>query len=574
MRLSSAFLKTMKEIPKEAQVVSHQLMFRAGMIQKLASGIYNYLPMALRSLRKIETIIREELEKKGCQEVLMPVVQPAELWKESGRWEYYGAELLRFKDRKDSDFCLGPTHEEVITDMVRKNLKSYKQLPWNLYQIQSKFRDEIRPRFGLMRGREFIMKDAYSFDESVEKSMENYQLMFEAYTAIFNRCGLKFKAVEAATGAIGGDKSHEFQVLAESGEDGILSCSHCDYAANEEKTKVKEKNYSLDSSLFLNIEEVHTPNQKSIEDVASFLGKNPRDLIKSMVYMIDEEAVLILVPGNKEVNEAKLQAAFNANVVQLANDKTVEEITGASTGFAGPVGLKKKVRIAADSGIQGIINMVCGANKTDYHLTGVNLDRDFKADIMGDFIHAAAGEPCPVCEEGKLEAHRGIEVGQVFYLGTKYSKSMSCNFLDRNGKEVPAEMGCYGIGVGRTLAAAIEQNHDEAGIIWPMAIAPYEVLVMPLQLKDKDVVNVGDSLYKWFREAGIDAAIDDRNERAGFKFNDADLIGYPLQIIIGSKSLAEGMVEIKVRTTGEKIKMRVAEVQEWVVKFKAEALKK
>ena len=574
MRLSSAFLKTMKEIPKEAQVVSHQLMFRAGMIQKLASGIYNYLPMALRSLRKIETIIREELEKKGCQEVLMPVVQPAELWKESGRWEYYGAELLRFKDRKDSDFCLGPTHEEVITDMVRKNLKSYKQLPWNLYQIQSKFRDEIRPRFGLMRGREFIMKDAYSFDESVEKSMENYQLMFEAYTAIFNRCGLKFKAVEAATGAIGGDKSHEFQVLAESGEDGILSCSHCDYAANEEKTKVKEKNYSLDSSLFLNIEEVHTPNQKSIEDVASFLGKNPRDLIKSMVYMIDEEAVLILVPGNKEVNEAKLQAAFNANVVQLANDKTVEEITGASTGFAGPVGLKKKVRIAADSGIQGIINMVCGANKTDYHLTGVNLDRDFKADIMGDFIHAAAGEPCPVCEEGKLEAHRGIEVGQVFYLGTKYSKSMSCNFLDRNGKEVPAEMGCYGIGVGRTLAAAIEQNHDEAGIIWPMAIAPYEVLVMPLQLKDKDVVNVGDSLYKWFREAGIDAAIDDRNERAGFKFNDADLIGYPLQIIIGSKSLAEGMVEIKVRTTGEKIKMKVAEVQEWVVKFKAEALKK
>ncbi len=573
MRLSNAFLKTMKEVPKEAQVVSHQLMFRAGMIQKLASGIYNYLPMALRSLRKIETIIREELEKKGCQEVLMPVVQPAELWKESGRWEYYGAELLRFKDRKDSDFCLGPTHEEVITDMVRKNLKSYKQLPWNLYQIQSKFRDEIRPRFGLMRGREFIMKDAYSFDESMEKSMANYQLMFEAYTAIFNRCGLKFKAVEAATGAIGGDRSHEFQVLAESGEDGILSCSHCDYAANEEKAKVKERNYKMDQSLFLNIEEVHTPNQKSIEDVASFLGKKPDDLIKSMVYMIDEESVLVLVPGNKEVNEAKLQAAFNANVVQLANDKTVEEITGASTGFAGPVGLKKKIRIAADSGIQGIINMVCGANKTDYHLTGVNLDRDFKADIMGDFIHAAAGEPCPVCEEGKLEAHRGIEVGQVFYLGTKYSKSMSCNFLDRNGKEVPAEMGCYGIGVGRTLAAAIEQNHDEAGIIWPMAIAPYEVLVMPLQLKDENVVSVGNSLYKWFREAGIDAAIDDRNERPGFKFNDADLIGYPLQIIIGSKSLAEGMVEVKVRATGEKIKMKVDEVQEWVVKSKAEALK-
>ncbi len=573
MRLSSAFLKTMKEVPKEAQVVSHQLMFRAGMIQKLASGIYNYLPMALRSLRKIEAIIREELEKKGCQEVLMPIVQPAELWRESGRWEYYGAELLRFKDRKDSDFCLGPTHEEVITDMVRKNLKSYKQLPWNLYQIQSKFRDEIRPRFGLMRGREFIMKDAYSFDESVEKSLENYQLMFDAYTEIFNRCGLKFKAVDAATGAIGGDKSHEFQVLAESGEDGILSCGHCDYAANEEKAAVKEKSYYTDSSLFTSLEEVHTPDKKSIEEVTTFLNKKPEQLIKSMVYMIDEEAVLVLVPGNKEVNEAKIQAFFNANIVHLADDKTVEEITGAITGFAGPVSLKKHIKIAADRGIQEFPNMVCGANKTDYHLTGVNIDRDFKIDKMGDFIHALPGEPCPVCNEGKLEEHRGIEVGQVFYLGTKYSESMNCNFLDRNGKQVPAVMGCYGIGVGRTLAAAIEQNHDEAGIVWPMAIAPYEVLVMPLQLKDEDVVNVGNTLYKWFMDLGIDVALDDRNERAGFKFNDADLIGYPLQIIIGSKTLAEGMVEVKIRATGEKLKIKVAEIQDWVINFKAEALK-
>jgi len=573
MRLSSAFLKTMKEVPKEAQVVSHQLMFRAGMIQKLASGIYNYLPMALRSLRKIEAIIREELEKKGCQEVLMPIVQPAELWRESGRWDYYGAELLRFKDRKNSDFCLGPTHEEVITDMVRKNLKSYKQLPWNLYQIQSKFRDEIRPRFGLMRGREFIMKDAYSFDENVEKSMENYQLMFDAYTDIFTRCGLKFKAVDAATGSIGGDKSHEFQVLAESGEDGILSCSHCSYAANEEKAAVKEKQFKTDSSLFTPIEEIHTPNQKSIEEVTAFLGKKPEELIKSLVYMIDEEPFLILVPGNKEVNESKIQAFFNANIVHLADDKTVEEITGAATGFAGPVGLKKQIKIAADRGIQEFPNMVCGANKTDYHLTGVNLERDFKIDEKGDFIHALAGEPCPVCSEGKLEEHRGIEVGQVFYLGTKYSESMNCNFLDRNGKQVPAEMGCYGIGVGRTLAAAIEQNHDENGIIWPMAIAPYEVVVMPLQLKDEDVVNVGNTLYKWFMDLGIDVAIDDRNERAGFKFNDADLIGYPLQIIIGSKTLAEGMVEVKIRATGEKLKIKVAEIQDWVVKFKTEALK-
>ncbi len=572
MRLSSAFLKTMKEVPKEAQVVSHQLMFRAGMIQKLSSGIYNYLPMALRSLRKIERIIREELEKKGCQEVLMPVVQPAELWKESGRWEYYGAELLRFKDRKDSDFCLGPTHEEVITDMVRKNLKSYKQLPWNLYQIQSKFRDEIRPRFGLMRGREFIMKDAYSFDESVEKSMENYQLMFEAYTAIFNRCGLEFKAVDAATGAIGGDKSHEFQVLADSGEDGILSCSHCDYAANEEKAAVKEKVFTTDKSLFKSPEEVHTPDQKSIDEVSAFLKVPAEQLIKSLVYSIDDENILILVPGDKEVNEAKIQAFFNANSVNLADDKTVEEITGASTGFAGPVGLKKQIKIAADRGIQAIPNMVCGANKTDYHLTNVNIERDFKVDVFGDFIHALPGDPCPVCDDGILEEHRGIEVGQVFYLGTKYSESMNCNFLDRNGKQVPAVMGCYGIGVGRTLAAAIEQNHDDAGIVWPMAIAPYEVLIMPLQLKDEDVVNVAGSLYRWFLEAGVDAAIDDRNERPGFKFNDADLIGYPLQIIIGSKSLAEGMVEIKVRATGEKTKLKVAEVQDWVINFKEKAL--
>lgn len=573
MRLSSAFLKTMKEVPKEAQIVSHQLMFRAGMIQQLSSGIYNYLPMALRSLRKIEAIIREELDKKGCQEVLMPVVQPAELWKESGRWEYYGAELLRFKDRKESDFCFGPTHEEVITDMVRRNLKSYKQLPWNLYQIQSKFRDEIRPRFGLMRGREFIMKDAYSFDENKEKSLETYQLMYEAYSAIFKRCGLKFKAVDAATGTIGGDRSNEFQVLAESGEDGILSCSHCNYAANEEKAEVKEVSYSQDDSLFAPMEEIHTPGKKSIEEVSSFLGKNPKQFIKSMVYMVDKEPVLILVPGNKEVNESKIQAVFNADRVALADDSTVEEITGASTGFAGPVGLKRQIKIAADRGIQKNPNLVCGANKTDYHLTGVNGERDYKTDILGDFINALEGEPCPACEEGTLEKYRGIEVGHIFYLGTKYTETMNCNFLDRNGKQVPAVMGCYGLGVGRTLAAAIEQNHDEAGIIWPMALAPYEVLVLPLQLKDENVINVSNTLYKWFIDAGIDAAIDDRNERAGFKFNDADLIGYPVQIIIGSKTVAEGMVEIKIRASGEKIKMKIAEVQNWFVNFKAKALK-
>ena len=563
MRISQLFYQTLKEVPREAQIPSHQLMFRAGMIQQLASGIYNYLPLAQKSLRKLETIIREELEKKGCQEVLLPFVQPSDLWEESGRWAYYGPELLRLKDRKGNDFCLGPTHEEVITDMVRKNLKSYRQLPWNIFQIQTKFRDEVRPRFGLMRGREFIMKDGYSFDVDEEASKVNYKKMYDAYTAIFNRCGLKFRAVDAATGNIGGDMSHEFQVLAKSGEDMILSCDNCDYAANVEKAVTLRSEGKPDASLFADVDKVHTPGSKTIEEVSEFLKMPADKFIKSIVYVVDEEAVLVLIRGDLDINESKLQTLMGANSVLLAEDKTVLEVTGASTGFAGPVDLKKKVRIIADYSVTNGENLVAGANEDDYHTVNLNYGRDFSADLVGDLTFASAGDACPHCE-GKLEEHRGIEVGQVFYLGTKYSKAMNCTYLDKDGKDQLAVMGCYGIGVGRTIAAAIEQHHDDDGIIWPAAIAPFEAVVLPLQMNKEEVISAGEDIYAQLKDAGVDAALDDREERAGFKFKDADLIGYPLQIVIGARSLEQGEVEVKIRKSGEKKNMPLADIVPFV----------
>lgn len=577
MRVSQLFYESLKEVPKEAQIASHILMYRAGMIQKLSSGIYSYLPLALRSMKKIEKIIREELNKKGCQEVLMPAVQPAELWQESGRWSYYGPELLRFKDRKGGDFCLGPTHEEVITDMVKRNLRSYKQLPWNLFQIQTKFRDEIRPRFGLMRGREFIMKDAYSFDVNEENAKKSYRGMYEAYTSIFKRCGLVFKAVDAATGAIGGDVSHEFQVLADSGEDAILSCTKCDYAANTEKARTKVAEIaktgavSNDPARLLKPEEIATPGKKAVEDVAAFLGATPDKFIKSMLYIIDGEPILILVRGDKEVNQSKIQAYFHANSVELADDKTVAEITGADVGFAGPINLKKKIKIAADYTIANSVSMICGANKTDFHIKNVDHGADFNAEVTGDFIVTKAGESCPKCD-GVLEEHRGIEVGQVFFLGTKYSEKMKCLFIDHEGKEKPAVMGCYGIGVGRTMAASIEQNHDEHGIIWPMAIAPFEAVVLPLQQNNEKVVAAAEKIYAELIAAGIEATIDDRDERAGFKFNDADLLGYPVQVVLGAKSLEKGNIEIKIRKTGEKFEMPADKIVDFIKEFKEKEL--
>ena len=552
MRLSKYFLTTFKEAPKEAEVISHILMIRAGMIQKLAAGIYNYLPLAQRSIAKIEKIIREELDKRGLQECLMPAVQPAELWQESGRWGYYGPELLRFKDRKNADYCLGPTHEEVITDMVRRNLKSYRQLPWNIYQIQTKFRDEVRPRFGLMRGREFIMKDAYSFDVDEESSIKSYKLMYDAYTAIFKRCGLKFKAVDASTGAIGGELSHEFQVLADSGEDTILSCSKCDYAANVEKAVSDRVLAAPDRSNLETMKEVSTPGQKTIEEISAFLGKGPEHFIKTLIYMVDDAPVAVLVPGEQDANEAKIQGALHANSVVPADEETVKRVTGAEVGFAGPVGLKEKIKIVADKQIYGRVNLICGANKTDFHLTGIDPERDFKADLVADITFAKVGEKCPHCD-GVLEQYKGIEVGQVFHLGTKYSKPMHCIFLDKNGKESTAVMGCYGIGVTRTLAAFIEQNHDDKGIIWSPAVAPFEVEVIPLQSNNEKVCSVAEDIYKKLGDLGIDVLIDDRDERAGFKMNDADLIGFPVQVQVGARSVENGQLEIKARRTGEKV---------------------
>ncbi|MBB6482359.1 proline--tRNA ligase [Spirochaeta isovalerica] len=566
MRISRMFYRTMKEVPKEASIPSHQLMFRAGMIQQVSSGIYNYLPLALKSIRKIERIIRDVLVESGCEEVLLPVVQPAELWKESGRWEYYGDELLRFTDRKDNEFCLGPTHEEVITDMVRRNLKSYKQLPWNIFQIQTKFRDEIRPRFGLMRGREFIMKDGYSFDTDSEASRETYYRMYKAYEEIFRRTGVDFKAVEALTGNIGGSLSHEFQVLADSGEDLIISCPRCAYAANAEKARTV---FPVDEAEVTTTEspaDVHTPGAGSIEEVSAFLDRSPRDFIKSLLYRVDGKPVLVLLRGDREVNEAKLLAVLQGNTIGLADEETVQSLCGTETGYVGPVGLNDKVPVLADRSVEGRSGMVCGANRKDYHKINVCWERDYKAEIVDDFSFARSGDPCPECG-AKLEEFRGIEVGQVFHLGTKYSESMNCTFLDSEGKEQPVVMGCYGIGVGRTMAAAIEQNHDESGIVWPVAIAPYEVVVMPLQMNSSEVIEAGEKIYRELLEGGIDALIDDREERAGFKFNDADLVGYPLQIGIGRKSLEKGVLEIKIRKTGEKLEMSPDAVVSFVSDF-------
>ena len=563
MRLSKYFLTTFKEAPKEAEVISHILMIRAGMIQKLAAGIYNYLPLAQRSIAKIEKIIREELDKRGLQECLMPAVQPAELWQESGRWGYYGPELLRFKDRKNADYCLGPTHEEVITDMVRRNLKSYRQLPWNIYQIQTKFRDEVRPRFGLMRGREFIMKDAYSFDVDEESSIKSYKLMYDAYTAIFKRCGLKFKAVDASTGAIGGELSHEFQVLADSGEDTILSCSKCDYAANVEKAVSDRVLAAPDRSNLETMKEVSTPGQKTIEEISAFLEKGPEHFIKTLIYMVDDAPVAVLVPGEQDANEAKIQGALHANSVVAADEETVKRVTGAEVGFAGPVGLKEKIKIVADKQIYGRVNLICGANKTDFHLTGIDPERDFKADLVADITFAKVGEKCPHCD-GVLEQYRGIEVGQVFHLGTKYSKPMHCIFLDKNGKESTAVMGCYGIGVTRTLAAFIKQNHDDKGIIWSPAVAPFEVEVIPLQSNNDKVCSVAEDIYNKLGDLGIDVLIDDRDERAGFKMNDADLIGFPVQVQVGARSVENGQLEIKARRTGEKVLVDIEKAVSYV----------
>lgn len=548
MRLSRMLLHTIREVPADAEVVSHQLMLRAGMIRQVAAGIYIILPLGHRVLKKVERIIRQEMDRAGAQELLMPVLNPAELWMESGRWDVYGKELIRLQDRKGRDFCLGPTHEELITDLVRKEVSSYRDLPLNLYQIQTKFRDEFRPRFGIMRGREFLMKDAYSFDADEEGCETSYRAMYDAYTRIFKRCGLRFRAVEADSGAIGGSFSHEFMVLADAGEDQIAHCVACGYASNADKAEASYLEYEADSQP-RPLEKIETPDMKTVADVCSFLNVPPQKLIKTMIYMADAAPIAVLVRGDHMVNETKLINFTNSDQLNMADAAAIKQITGGPEGFSGPVELEG-IKIVADLAIKGMVNFVTGANRKDEHLINVNMGRDFEIDGFHDLRLVQAGDPCPKCKTS-LTIERGIEVGHVFKLGTKYSKVLNATFHDVQGKEKLIIMGCYGIGVGRTAAAAIEQNHDQEGIIWPMPIAPYHVYILPISMRDNRVVAAAEEIYSHCLEKGIEVLLDDRDERAGVKFKDADLLGIPYRLTIGAKSLEKNMVELRSRTNGE-----------------------
>jgi prolyl-tRNA synthetase len=544
MLFSQLLIPTLKENPAEAEAVSHRLLLRAGMIRKLTSGIYNYLPLGLRVLRKVERIVREEMDRAGAQEVLMPAVQPAELWQESGRWQIYGKELLRFQDRHGRDCCFGPTHEEVITDLVRKEVHSYRQLPLNLYQIQVKFRDEIRPRFGLIRGREFIMKDAYSFDADEAGAEACYRRMYDAYNRIFSRCGLSFKVVEADSGPIGGSFSHEFMVLADTGEDLLASCTACDYAANLEKAEVAPEPGSPDPPAGGAPAAVHTPNVRTVEEVAAFLKVTPADIVKTLIYETEEGPVAVLIRGDHEVNEVKVKNCLGVTDLILAGLIRVQELTGAEVGFAGPVGLK--LPIYADQAVVRMNAMITGANRDNYHLSQVNPARDVKITAVADLRSVTAQDPCPRCG-GELTLLHGIEVGHIFKLGLKYSKALKATYLDADGKEQYLYMGCYGIGVSRIVAAAIEQGHDANGIIFPVALAPFQVGLIPIALNDEAVRGCVESLHADLEAAGLEVLLDDRDERPGVKFKDCDLLGLPFRVVVGAKALAQGAAEVRHR---------------------------
>jgi prolyl-tRNA synthetase len=549
MRWSQYFINTLREVPADADVVSQRLMMRAGMIRKVAAGIYTYLPLGLRSIRKMESIVRDEMNRAGAVELLMPAIQPAELWMESHRWQQYGKELLRIKDRHDRDFVFGPTHEEVITDTVRDSINSYRQLPVNLYQIQTKFRDEVRPRFGLMRGREFIMKDGYSFHTTRESLDATYEAMREAYSRIFNRCDLDHVPVDADTGNIGGSASHEFMVLAQSGEDAVVRCPSCNYGANMEKATSKFFDEEPEPAPMEELAPLHTPGTQSIDDVGKFLGKGTSELVKTLVFDTDQGCVMVLVRGDREVNEIKVKNFLGVQTLEMMADTKFEDATGGPIGYCGPVGTKAP-RVLADVSLKGRANWVVGGNKVDTHLGGANPGRDFPEPEYGDFTTVFAGDPCARCGTA-LQIYRGIEVGHVFKLGTKYSTSMHCEFLDEKGERQPMIMGCYGLGIGRTVAAAIEQNHDADGIIWPLPIAPFEAVITMLG-RDEAVANAANDLYSQLLVAGVDVILDDRDERPGVKFKDADLIGFPIRIAVGAKSLANGHVEFSLRRDREK----------------------
>ena len=553
MRWSQYYLFTTREVPSDAEVVSHQLMVRSGMIKKVAAGIYSYLPFGWRSIRKLEEIVRRELGAAGAVELSLPVVQPAELWQETGRWEQYGHLLLRMEDRHERDFCFAPTAEEVITDLVRNDLSSYRQLPVNLYQIGDKFRDEIRPRFGLMRGREFIMKDAYSFHTSDASLDETYDAMEGAYRRIFEACELEYTVVEAETGEIGGSDSHEFMVLAETGEDQVVRDPVTGYAANVEKAVCGELAASSPLEAADGLEKVATPGKHTVPDVAEFLGVDPTQIVKTLLYETDEGPVAVLIRGDREVNQAKLQKVLGVGWVELAGEELVRELTGSPPGFAGPIGLPDHVRIVADRSVRGMETFVCGANAPEAHYVGARMGHDLELADYHDVLLVTGGDPSPR-GEGELELFRGIEVGHIFKLGTKYSAAMGCTYTDENGEEHPMVMGCYGLGIGRTVAAAIEQSHDDGGIVWPRPLAPFEVLVLELNPKGEEEVRAeAERIYGELRERGVDTLWDDRDERPGVKFNDADLLGVPVRIVVGARGLAEGKVELSLRRDREKV---------------------
>lgn len=542
MKMSNMLISTLREVPAEAEIDSHKLMLRAGMIRKMAAGIYNYMPLGLKVLKNVEDIVREEMNAAGAQEFLASAMIPAELWQESGRWDAYGAEMFRVKDRGARDFCLGPTHEEVFTDIARNEIKSYKQLPLNLYQIQTKYRDERRPRFGVMRSREFIMKDAYSFDKDQAGLDIVFDKMHDAYVKIFNRCGLDAKCVEADSGAIGGSNSAEFMVKSEVGEDDVVFCSSCNYAANiekavstsekEEKAELKERN------------KVETPNARTIEEVAAFFNTNAKKFAKTILFNADGKIVAVMVRGDREINEVKVaNAVGEVTNLDLASNEEVQNATGAALGFAGPIGIKVDI-LLVDEEVANMYNFIVGANETGYHIENVNYGRDFEG-IVGDFRNVTEGEKCPCCG-APITIARGTEVGHIFKLGTKYSAAMNANFIDEDGKEKPFVMGCYGIGVTRTMASIIEQHHDDNGIIWPLSVAPYHISVIPVNVKDEEQVKVANELYEQLTSMGVEALLDDRNERAGVKFKDSELMGIPMRVTVGKK-ITDGEVEFKLR---------------------------
>ena len=553
--MSNLYAPTLREVPAEAEVPSHQLMLRAGMIRKAAGGVYSYLPLAWRTLRKIEQIVREEMDAKGGQEIAMPIVQPAEIWQQTGRWDVYGDEMFRLKDRHQRDFCLGPTHEEMVTTLVKSDVRSYRQLPLLVYQIQNKYRDEIRPRFGLMRGREFIMKDLYSFDRDVAGLELSYKKMYDAYSRIFTRCGLEFRPVEADPGAIGGSGTHEFMVIADSGEAAIAYCDSCDFAANVEKAELLPI-AAVEETAGV-IETVATPGKKTIQEVVDFLSLSAEHLIKSLAFVTEKGPVLALVRGDHEVNEIKLSNLLNVLQLEMAAEKDIRAAFHSEPGYLGPVGLEK-VTVVADASVMNMQKAVCGANILDQHYINVLPSRDIKASIIGDIRLIREGDPCPRCG-ASVKTARGIEVGQVFKLHTKYSQSLDATYLDEDGQEKLMVMGCYGVGVSRTMAAAIEQHHDADGIIWPAAIAPYQVVIVPINIKDEPQMAMAEKVYQELTTAGIEVVLDDRDERSGVKFKDADLIGYPVRITVGPKALKENCVEVKVRRNKESMMYPVNE---------------